>query len=222
MMRRPAAGLLASLATVWLSVCLRAATSAAAVPAKGDWQVASVVRNIDLGGSVSVVNDVHTVRPPPGSAEPTSDDRVPSYYFAFSQADASKMSGLEATARFGVGLKPEQRRILPVKDEGLLDAVIGGEGGAASAGASVFPHNANASDTRPHLYSVQLPAAFLRKAHPSEPLPDTTITISALMLHASEAIPKHVGQSETQYLVWHGDASVMSPYGIDSARVKAK
>lgn len=195
-----------TLLALWLTGLAQAAISS------GDWQVSSVVRTIDLAGSVASWTDVHVVRPPSGQSEPSSDDQVKPYFFALSQRDAAKVSGIEASARFGVGLTPKQRAILPVQDEGLLDTFMG----LASSNATAL------LEDQVHLYSVQFPAAFLRKAHPQEPLPDTTLSITGYMVHASEPLPKTIAQSEAQYLVWHGEADVVPIYPLQSARVKVR
>lgn len=187
-----------------------------AQPSPEDWRVTSIVRTIELGGSVTVVSDVHTIRAHADREEPSSDEEVKPYYFAYSQSDASKISVMEVQAKFGVGINANQRKLLAVQDEGPFD-------GDSDAILSKFLAGKNESvATRPHLYSVRLPAAFMKRAHVKEQVPDITLTISSLLLHTSEPLPPSVGQTESQFLLWNGDAAPIAIYDVEKARVKLK
>lgn len=203
---------------IWLAV---AAVSWLALdchgkPSSEDWRVNSIIRTIDLGGSVTVVSDAHVIRAQANANEPTTDDQVPPYYFAYSQSDVSKMSVLEVTAKFGAALKPEHRRILIAKDEGPLDT------DSNEILAQYLQGGNQSTSTRPHLYSVRLPSEFMRRLHNDEQVPDITLTINSLLLHTSEPLPPTVGQSESQFLLWKGDAAPIAVYDVEKARVKVK
>lgn len=207
---------------LWLLValagCIGVICQGRVQPDADAWKVSSVLRTIELGGSVTTLSDAHTIRASSGTPEPKEDDEEPRlYYFAFSQSDASKFSTIEVTAKFGAATQASQRAILAVQDEGALD------GKADAILNSYLAGSGNEStSTRPHVYSVKIPAAFLRRAHAEEQVPDITLTINALLLHTSEPIPPSVGQIESQFLVWRGDASPIALYDIEKARIKVK
>jgi oligosaccharyltransferase complex subunit alpha (ribophorin I) len=192
---------------------------AKASPSAQDWRVTNIVRTLELGGTVTTLSDIHVIRAPAGAEEPASDDDpARPYYFAFSQADASKISILEATVKFGVGVTAKQRGILPVQDEGLLDADT-----SRDRFTQHLPlGNESSVASRLHLYSVQIPAAYLRRAHKEEQVPDITIYLHALLLHASVPLPTSVAQTESQFLLWSGDASPVAVYDVEVSKVKVK
>lgn len=178
-----------------------------------DWQVANLVRTVELGGSVHTQMDVHTIRRPAGAPEPAESDPPASYFFALSQRDASILSAIECTAKFGAGVKPSQRAVLPVQDEGAWDEFL--ESYLSSSNVSAA--------TRPHLFSVKVPAAFQRRAREDiTEIPDVTLTITSTLLPSPEPLPRTVGQKESQYLVWTGDTEPLSVYPVDKARTKVK
>jgi oligosaccharyltransferase complex subunit alpha (ribophorin I) len=197
----------------WIAIALLALVCQAKLqPSPQDWRVTSIIRTIELGGSVTVVSDAHTIRAHADTEEPSNDDQVKPYFFAYSQSDASKISVLDVQAKFGVGVTPDQRKLLAVKDEGPLEG-----------GSSQYAEKGNESTlSRPHLYSVRIPAAFMRRAHEKEPIPDVTLSINSLLLHTSEPLPPSVAQTESQYLLWKGDAAPIAIYDIERSRVKVK
>ncbi|UZJ56023.1 hypothetical protein CBS101457_005343 [Exobasidium rhododendri] len=205
---------------LWLTVLAWSALHSAALASVSpqDWRVTNVVRTIELGGTVTVLSDIHVIRAPAGTEEPSSnDDPAKPYYFAFSQADAGKISILEATVKFGAGVTPAQRGVLPVKDEGILD-----EYSHASLSQNLEGGNQSSTASRPHLFSVQIPAAYLRRAHQEEQVPDITVYLHALLLHTSEPLPLSVAQTESQFLLWSGDAAPVAIYDVEIAKIKVK
>lgn len=197
----PLAGLL-----LVLSVAVHA--TLAAGPQTDDWTVSSIARTVELG-TVASLSDVHVIRPPPGTAEPTKEDEVKPYYFTLFGHEAKHVSGLEATARYGPGVLPRQRAVLRVAEQGPMEL----PGSWAEANATV---------TRPHLYYIKLPLHFLQPAQGEEAVPDLTITVTGMLTHASVPLPKSVSQTESQYLLWKGSAAPITPYGAGSGRVRVK
>lgn len=203
-----------------LAVVVISSCQARVQPNADDWKINSFLRTIDLGGSVTILSEVHGIRAGPNTLEPKEGDEEPRlYYFAFSQSDASKLSTIEVTAKYGAALIPAHRAILAVQDQGALD-------GKADVILNQYLQgtgsNGSTTSTRPHLYSVKVPAAFLQKAHEAEEAPEITITINTLLLHTSEALPPSVGQKDNQFLLWSGDASPIALYDVEKARVKVK
>lgn len=203
---------------IWMTVATIACLALCCLgkPSLEDWRVTSIIRTIDLGGSVTVLSDAHVIRAQANTDEATTDDQVPPYYFAYSQSDVSKFSVLEVTAKFGAALKPEHRKILIAKDEGPLDT------DSNEILARYVRGGNHTTSIRPHLYSVRLPADFMQRLHKDEQVPDITLTINALLLHTSEPLPPTVGQSESQFLLWKGDAAPIAVYDVEKARVKVK
>lgn len=194
-----------------LAYALGAAALSRPTPFSEDWQVANLVRTIELGGSVHTQMDVHTIRRPTGASEPAETDAPRPYYFALSQSDASILSAIECSAKFGVGVKPSQRAILPVQDEGIWDDFLDSY--------SIDSLNS----TRPHLFSVKIPSAFQRRAREDiTEIPDVTLTITSTLLPSPVPLPRSVGQKEPQFLLWTGDAEPLSVYSADKARTKVK
>jgi hypothetical protein len=161
---------------------------------------------------VTSLSDVHTIRAHQGTSEPSDDDKVAPYYFAFSHSDASKFSILEASVKFGVGATPQQRGILSVQEEGSLETTL----------SQGLQENNQSATARPKLYSVRIPSAYLRRAHAEESIPDITLYLHALLLHTSIPLPPSVGQTESQFLKWSGDATPIAVYDVEKARVKVK
>ena len=205
---------LALLPTLWLALvaCLALNGEARARgPAPEDWRVTSIVRTVDLGGTVTTLSDTHVIRGHAHAPLPSSDGEVEPYYFAFSPSDASHLSALEATVKFGVGITPQQRGILAVQDEGPLDVDV-----------QQYLSSNQSATARPRLYSVRLPAAYLQRAREEEQVPDITVTVQAHLFHTSEPLPLSVGQKDSQFLLWRGDASPIAVYDVEKARVKVK
>lgn len=200
-MRSGARQLMLSILVGAVAVCQLLATARADQPDVSAFKVHSISVNHELGGSAHSTSQLHLIQQPD---EPKVDLK---YYIGLSPAEATSLSSSEVNLKFGPGVLPDQRAVVPLTPEGS---------------AEVLSEDGSVDVT--HLYSVALPQRFLEKSDPQANIvtPNITIAVDLLFHKLSEALPKSVAQRSEAALLWEGDAVPRTVYGAGKVRVKAR
>ncbi|CAO1617559.1 unnamed protein product [Sympodiomycopsis kandeliae] len=200
-MRRYSRQTLLPLLVTALSVCqLLASSVLAGFPQASDYNVHSISVNHELGGSLHSTSQLHLVQQP----EETPLDSK--YYIGLSAVEAASLSSSEVNLKFGPGILPNQRAVAALTPEGSVESFSDGIVDLT------------------HLYSVELPHSFFTKSDAADNIvtPNITIAVDLTFHKLSEALPKAVPQKAAASLLWEGDATPRSPYGVGKVRVKAR
>lgn len=193
-----------------MTLAAAATATAVTLPPASDFLVHSISVNHELGGILHQTSQLHLIQQPDVSASADEQSTTASRYFiGLSPQEAAALSHSEVNLKFGPGILPEQRAVAPLHPEG-------------SVLTSHADNDASADLT--HLYSIELPPAFLQrndKAH-NVVTPNITVSVDLLFHKVSQPLPKQIGQKDAPSLLWEGDSIPRAVYGAGKVRVKAR
>ena len=169
-------------------------------PHPSDFHVHSISVNHELGGSAHSTSQLHLIQQPD---KPKVDLK---YFIGLSASEAASLSSSEVNLKFGPGVLPNQRAVVPLTPQGSIESLAGEEIDIT------------------HLYSIDIPQSFLEKSDPAANVvtPNITIAVDLLFHKLSHALPKAIAQKQEASLLWQGDATPRTVYGAGKVRVKAR
>ncbi|PWZ01771.1 Ribophorin I [Testicularia cyperi] len=193
----PRSGSLAGTLVLVLLLSCALAVSAVVLPASHDWTNLNYVKQLELTGSTSHSTVIVSVKP---EAKLDSSLSALPYYFLVPANEVRTISWSRLTVKIApdspLASSPQYkvglRPVLELLDLGSLD-----------------------SDLDTHVFRTDVPSHVLGAE-------GITLTLELALNHATQPLPAEVKQTDPQLLLWHGDASIRSPYPTVAGSVKVK